>query len=112
MNKKAEISIVILVIGTLAVFLLSFINFFLTIPSFSNSFDVIQQVQGFNSKVEQYNFYKDTNYLGYSGKKLEKIFNVSEDLNGKYLYLEKKVRNHWYSFKKNKIMFSIKIPVK
>ena len=99
-NKKGDIPITILVIGVFAVCTLALLSFYSSIGFTKHSFVGTELIEQLNSEIEQQSF---------SGS--------LDDLERKYIngewffYQEEKAKEHFYSIKKEKLLFSIKYPV-
>jgi hypothetical protein len=99
-NKRGDIPVMILVIGVFAVCTLALLSFYSSIGFIKHSFVGTGLIEQLNSEVEQSSF---SGSLDGSGIK---------NINGeKFFYQEEKAKEHIYSLKKEKLLFSVKYPV-
>jgi hypothetical protein len=80
-SKKGDIPVTILVIEVIAVCALALVTFMVSSFSVEQKFYGIASMQEINVLIEDYNFYKNA---GVSEEKIEEVFDVQEDGNGKY----------------------------
>ena len=76
MNKRGDISIAILVLGTFAICALALISFYASSLFVENTFfgqDLVEQI---NSNVNEYNFYNSKNL---NGQEIREILLLEED---------------------------------
>ena len=92
MNKKGDISIVILVIGIIAVCFLAIFSFVKLNDKISDDFLGIGLIETMNSIEEEQDFYDETNFDGNYGNLFErgnvKIKINDENVNGVYIVKE------------------------
>lgn len=103
MNKKADITITILVIGVVAICALALLSFLSSSFKHEQSFIGVAQMEEMGSKIQQYNFYKSQ---GISENELKELLDIKEDEDGEYLHLEKKSSK--FLFWKDEFLFSVK----
>jgi len=105
-NKKAEISIVILVIGIFAICGIAFLSFFSSNFRVGHSFESIGLIEEINSQSEIYAFYIGE---GNASEKVNQFVEVFEDEQTfeKYLYAEKKSKAILF-LKKPEVLFSVR----
>jgi len=58
-NKRGDVPITILVLGTFVICSLALLSFFVSNLTISNSFENIDLMEKMNSKINEYNFYKN-----------------------------------------------------
>ena len=98
-NKKADIPVMILVMGVLAVCALAIISFYFSDREMEKSFMDVGLMEQINSQMEKYIFYKS---VGMNENEIQDILEIKIDETGnKYLSLEK-------LGKKEKVLFFIK----
>ena len=106
-NKKGDIGITLLVVGTFAICTFALLTFFTSNFSTSNSFGGLSSVNQLNSMVEENNFYKAMEI----NKDVRKTFFELEEIEGKTkFYLEKKAKKFVILSDKMKLIFSVEYP--
>jgi len=85
MNKKSNVPVILFVIGVFAVCSFALLTFFISGFTTSNSFVGITTVQDLNLQQEEYDFYLSQ---GVPESKVDTYFNISQDTQGKYLFIE------------------------
>lgn len=104
MNNKADITVTILVIGVFILCSLALISFFYANMRISNSFVGMSLVEQMNADIEKYTFSQSSQL-----KDVPEITDYG-------LYLEKRTEktawNLWGFFSKDKILFSVRYPIK
>jgi len=109
-NKKANLPIVLLVIGVFGICSLALLTFLIADFKINNSFSSIGIMMEFNEDLEEYNFYMAK---GVSENRLKQIYNLSEE--GDELYFYREQLNGGALFKKEvqkgDLLFSVKYPV-
>jgi hypothetical protein len=109
-TKKADIPIVILVIGVIALCSLTLLNLFVSESRVVGSFYGVSLMHGLSLDIDKYNFYKN---LGLSDEEINSKMNILVDTEGqRYFYAEEKktfvelgLGTDWT---KEKIVFSVK----
>ena len=99
-NKQGDIPITILVIGVFGVCSLALLSFYSSIDFMKYSFVGTGLIEQLNSEVEQASFFGSLENLRIKYVNGERFF-----------YQEEKTKEHWYSIKKEKLLFSVKYPV-
>lgn len=108
-NKKANLPVILFVIGVFLVCTFALFTFFLSDFKFTNSFVGIDLMRNLNCDIDQYNFYVNQ---GIDPVKINKILGIKYDGTGKkYLFYEK---NHKVitpqlagSWSKEELLFSV-----
>ena len=85
MNKKASVPVILFVLGVFAVCGFALLSFFLSGFKASNSFVGVDAMHELNIQKDEYNFYLDQ---GVPEAKIDGYFNVAQDAQGKYLFIE------------------------
>lgn len=75
-NKRGDIPVTILVLGTFAICALALLSFYASSVSIGKSFVGIDLMEKMDSKINEYNFYKSK---GFSDERIEEIFSVEEN---------------------------------
>jgi len=87
-NKRADISVMILVIGIVGVFILAILSFVKISSEISNDFSGIGLIETMNSLNVENNFYEETNFKGDYGNLFEgnkiKIIMKNGNMEGSY----------------------------
>ncbi len=100
-NKKANITITILVLGVLAVCILALISFISSKAHTEESFGGIKLIEKMNSQIEDYSVYKDLSRV-----------NTKTNEQGTLVFYQEKIETSGYFFwKEQKIVFSVESPV-
>jgi len=60
-KKIGDVPVMILVLGVLVVVVLAIFSFAFSLPKYADDFNTIYFIEEANSKVDQYNFYTDSN---------------------------------------------------
>ena len=87
MNKRGDIPITILVIGVLAICVLAIFSFYSSNRNFKNtpvSMDVIEKILIEKEKISLYN-----EILGFTQEEIKEIFDIKEDIQGRYISAQK-----------------------
>jgi len=85
-RKKADIPVMILVIGIIAICSLTLLSFFITESRIVGFFSGIKNMQELSSGIDQYQFYKNA---GISDENISNKLRIIQDSNGqRYLYIE------------------------
>lgn len=84
-NKKADISITILVIGVFLVCVIVLSSFYFTGLGTEEVLSISTFMEEMNSQIERYNLYKN---LQFSDEEIKEILDIRTDSNGDYLYIE------------------------
>lgn len=87
MNKRGDIPITIFVIGVLAICALAIFSFYLSDRNAKNSFNSIDVIEKILVEKEKISLYNES--LGFTQEEIEEIFNIKEDIQGKYITAEK-----------------------
>jgi|SRR3989344_7692007 len=109
-NKRGDIPASILVLGTLAICFLALMSFFVSKTLVVNSFEGPRLSEEFNSKINEYNFYKSKMF---TNQQIE-IFLTSESISfgedeqGKFMQMEKKKTKGILLWEREIILFSSK----
>ncbi len=109
LNKKSNVPIILFVIGVFTVCSFALLTFFISDFEFSNSFVGVGVMQELSIQYEEYSYYLDQ---GVSESKVQTYFNVDQDQNGKYLFIEmnqSKIRPSFTtSWSKEEVLFFAK----
>ena len=105
MNKKSNVPVILFVIGVFAVCSFALLTFFISGFRFSNSFVGITTMQELNIQQDEYSFYLDK---GVPESKIDTYFNVSQDNQGKYLFVEINRTKGFLFWEKQELLFSAK----
>ena len=104
-NRKANLSVTILVIGTFAVCALALLSFYVSDSKISTSFVSLHIMHQMNSKIDEYKFYSGRSIS------LETLpnFNIVEEDGQKWIKIEKKkLASNLLFWKENeKLIFSV-----
>ena len=107
-NRKADIPVTILVIGTFVISSIALISFISSNASFRNSFTSVDLMEHMNSKISLYNYYKSKgidpspNIIEYhSGKTL---LSFSQ---GDFILTKNETLGYWF-WAREQLMFSCK----
>jgi len=84
-NKRGDIPITILVIGVLVICALAIISFYISFNSFVSGFDSIGVVERTALIKEKISFYGEE--LNFDENEIKEIFEIKEDVQGKYIQL-------------------------
>ena len=84
-NKKADVPILLLVIGVVAVCAVTLLSFSIVGSRIKSNFNSVNFVEEANAEMEKYNVYKG---LGFSEEELGELFDFGNDDIGRYLYFE------------------------
>jgi hypothetical protein len=105
-GRKANIPIVLLVIGVFVLCGLALLTFFVSSFAVGNSFVGVNVLQELNTAVDEYLFYKNQ---GVSDSLNENYFEIIEKDGKKYFYYEKSSMDFSFSKLKNerKLLFSV-----
>ena len=105
-NKRGDIPITILVLGTFILCSLALLSFFASNSIVGNSFEVVDLMEKMNSKVNEYDFY---NFEGFSEKVIEEEI-LKED--GFYVeenyFLIDATNEGWWFWEEDEFLFSVK----
>lgn len=85
LNKKSNVPIILFVVGVFVVCAFALMTFFISDFAFSNSFVGIEAMKKLSVEYEEYVYYLDQEV---SEKKAQSYFDVKEDQNGKYIFVE------------------------
>ena len=87
-DKKADIPVMILVIGVIAICSLTLLSFFIAESRIYGSFSGVKDMQALSSGIDDYIFYKN---VGFNENEIENNLQIIQDSNGqgKFLYVEK-----------------------
>ena len=83
MNKRGDIPITILVIGVLAICTLAIFSFYFSDRSVKNSFNSVDVIEKILVTKEKISLYEES--FGFTQEEIEEIFNIKEDIQGKYI---------------------------
>lgn len=89
-NKKANIPIMILVIGVFAICILAIISFSISVSKSRDSFRGIDLVEQTNSKIEKYYFYENKGFNDEKIKEILKLTDCSISMIGKCINVNNK----------------------
>lgn len=109
MKNKGSIPVTILVIGVFALCSLAMFTFFVSDFKITNVFVGLGIMEGVNSQVDSYDFYKK---VGVGEEDLKFIYDIQEMDSKKYIY-EELTYEEFSFFGKNKevVLFSVYSPV-
>ncbi|MFH1326602.1 MAG: hypothetical protein ABIH59_00555 [archaeon] len=97
LNKKADVTVMILVLGVFAICVFAILSFIIGSSKTQDSLNGVEIVEEVNSKIDQYYFYKES--VGFSeieildilkmqtDDKNKNFINVSKIINGKQIYV-------------------------
>jgi len=86
-NKKGDIPITILVIGVLAICALAIFSFYSSQRDINESIGSISAIERVLVEKEKIFLYEKS--LKFTQEEIEEIFNIKEDIQGKYITAEK-----------------------
>jgi len=109
-NKKADIPVMILVIGVIGICSLTLLSFFINGSRVSGYFSGVVKMQELSFEIDKYTFYKN---LGLSDEEINSKMNILTDSEGqRYIYVEEigttiepKLGDDWT---KKEVVFSAK----
>jgi flagellar basal body-associated protein FliL len=84
-SKKADIPVMILVIGILAVTAVAILSFIFVINKYSKSFSGYEFVEEANSRIDKYYFYKNA---GLSTNSIDSLLGLNFDRNSGKRYIK------------------------
>lgn len=106
-NKKANIPIILFVIGVFLVCTFALLTFFLSDFKFSNSFVGVDVTQELGMQYEEYQMYLQNNV---PKSQLANYFDIRQDSHGEYILLEQKATKYSFvigsNWKKEVLLFS------
>ena len=105
MNKKSNVPVILFVLGVFTVCSFALLTFFISGFNSSNSFVGITTMQDLNIQHEEYNFYLNK---GVPESKVDTYFNVSQDVYGKYLFIEVNETKGLFWWQRQEVVFFAK----
>ncbi|HUW44115.1 MAG TPA: hypothetical protein VMV95_04105 [Bacillota bacterium] len=97
-NKRGDIPITILVIGVLAICALAIFTFYTSSRNFKNGFDSIDIIEKISIEKEKISLYEKD--LGFTQEEAKEIFNIKEDIQGRYITAQKETISVRYNLPK------------
>ena len=110
-NKRGNLSVIILVLGTFAICALAMLTFYISDFRISKSFVGISYMHQINSDIDEYRFYKSQ---GLTDSQLENFYNIDNRNNINYIYLNKttsKFSLNPFSEEREELLFSVEYPI-
>ena len=103
MNKKSNVPVILFVIGVFVVCSFALLSFFLSEFTNNSSFVFVSAMQNLNIQQDEYGFYLER---GVPESKIDTYFEVLQDAQGKYLYIEVIGTEGFLFWKKEILLFS------
>lgn len=104
-NKRGDLSVTLLVIGTFLLCAFAIVVFLFSDVKVNNSFVGVEIMNQLNAEVDAYRFYSN------EGMKIPSYLNIINSKGEEFFYLEKTKKKITLEGRKTQFLFSVKYPI-